>query len=85
MLCGDEIREQLSNLEEEEEENTIPANGRVYNSQKRGPWQLKENKTKQQQQNPPHLLEDVLNSQTRIFNQQFIRARLNCLQNIKQF
>lgn len=50
MLCGEETREESSNLEEEEE-NTLPTKGRVYNSQERGQWQLKENKTTAK---PPH-------------------------------
>lgn len=44
MLCGDDTREESCNLVEEEED-TIPTKGRMYYSQERGQWQLKENKT----------------------------------------
>lgn len=60
MLCGGKTREESSHLEEEEK-NTIPIKERVYNSQERQQWQLKENKSKQQQ-NPPPQMQGVLNN-----------------------
>lgn len=60
---------------EEEKEEALATKARLCSSHERGQWQLQKR----------YMLETVLNSQTGIFNWQFNRARLNCVQNIRQF